>query len=435
MKFSIYNTILSITSQTLALYNAKSDKCMLIPLDMKGILSLLPSEIEAYNPQLYTDLVNINAIVPLKYDELDDVIKLSKQIDNDDSTFTLIINPTMSCNFKCWYCYETHILGSKISDYVLEKIYKLIDNILISNKNLRVFTLSFFGGEPLMYYNKTTRKIINYTRSKYDYYREINFSINFTSNAYLLNDDILSHLNEGGESNHFQITLDGGRDEHNKVRDSGKKEGSYDKIVEAIKSLLQNKIHVLLRINYTAENIESTKEIYNDLITIPDDDRQYLNIGYFRIWQDDKSIDLTNDILEIYSKYENENFNVSQDTKIVDELKHSCYADKVNELVINFNGDIYKCTARDFNQENKYGTLNDDGKIDWIETKANEWETLKIQSRSCHSCKILPLCGGGCHQVNLENKGLDTCQMGYSDEDKDNIILMRLSEYFINEEV
>ncbi|WP_367269826.1 SPASM domain-containing protein [uncultured Chryseobacterium sp.] len=25
------------------------------------------------------------------------------------------------------------------------------------------------------------------------------------------------------------------------------------------------------------------------------------------------------------------------------------------------------------------------------------WETLKIQSKACQNCRILPLCGGGCH--------------------------------------
>jgi uncharacterized protein len=249
----------------------------------------------------------------------------------------------------------------------------------------------------------------------------------------LLNDEIISHLKEKEESNHFQITLDGGREEHNKVRDSGKREGSYDKIIDSIKKLVQNKIEVLVRINYTAENIESTREIIEDLKNIPNEFKGYLKIGYFRVWQDDKNIDFDETIKEINSIYQKNNFMVSEDNFILDEMVNSCYADKKNELLVNFNGDIYKCTARDFSQENRYGTLNEEGNIDWIKQKVDEWENIKIQSKACQNCRILPLCGGGCHQINLETKGLDICQMGFDNAKKDDIILNRLSEFFVNE--
>ena len=123
----------------------------------------------------------------------------------------------MDCNFSCWYCYESHITGSKLSTKTIDSIYKLIDNILVSNSNLRNFTLSFFGGEPLLYYNETTKLIIDYIRTKYVYFTYIDFSINFTTNGYLLNDKIVKHLLEKDELKHFQITLDGGRNKHNGI--------------------------------------------------------------------------------------------------------------------------------------------------------------------------------------------------------------------------
>ena len=433
LKYSKYNSILSITSQSSVLYNSKEDKCIIIKKDMENLMSLSIDEIKEYNSILYNDLINIKAIIPKNIDELGEVIKKSRIIDNDDTFFKLIINPTMNCNFKCWYCYESHIPGSQLAPKTLDKIYKLIDNIFESNRNLNGFMLSFFGGEPLMYYNKTTRHIIDYFRSKYEYHKDIEFSITFTSNAYLLNDNIVKHLTEGEESNHFQITLDGGKEEHNKVRDSGKKEGSFNKIIQSVKKLISNKIEVLLRINYTVKNIDSTREIIDYLENISDENKKYLKIGYFRVWQDDKTINVDDKIKDIKNIYKILGFTVSDDEYILDNLIRPCYADKKNELVVNFNGDIYKCTARDFNQENKYGSLNENGEVDWIQEKLTEWENIKIQSKACQNCRILPLCGGGCHQVNLETKGLDMCQMGFSDADKDEVILRRLSELFVNE--
>lgn len=435
MKFSKYNTLLRLTPQSSVIYNSKEDKCVVFKKKDETLLTLLPDELKNKNTQLFNQLKEINAIIDENKDELKEVILLSKESDNDDTHFKLIINPTMGCNFSCWYCYESHIPGSKLSSKTIDKTYKLIDNILISNPNLRSFIISFFGGEPLMYYNKTTRYIIDYIRTKYDEYPNIDFSINFTSNGYLLNDNILSHLLEKDEPKHFQITLDGGREEHNKIRDSKKKEGSYDKIISSIKMLIKNNIEVLLRVNYTSQNIESTKAIIEDISDITDEDKKSLKIGYFKVWQEEKETNIENTVKEISSNFKNNNFRVTQDDFILDELNNSCYADKKNELVVNFNGDIYKCTARDFNQENKYGKLNDNGEVDWIEEKVNEWENIKIQSNACRNCRILPLCGGGCHQVNLEAKGMDMCQMGFSNSDKDKVVLNRLSELFINDEV
>ena len=85
----------------------------------------------------------------------------------------------------------------------VSKILKLIDNILLDKPNLKTFDLAFFGGEPLMYYSKVTRPIIDYYRTKYDDYKNINFEVSFTSNGYLLSDTILNHLTEKKEYKHF----------------------------------------------------------------------------------------------------------------------------------------------------------------------------------------------------------------------------------------
>ena len=50
-------------------------------------------------------------------------------VDNDDSTFELIINPTLDCNFHCWYCYENHLKGSKMDEGIVSAITTLIRDI------------------------------------------------------------------------------------------------------------------------------------------------------------------------------------------------------------------------------------------------------------------------------------------------------------------
>ena len=415
MKYSKYNSLIKLSSSLSVLYNSKEDKSIVISNTKTDLLKLSPEHLLYQDSEIYNNLIQINAIVSEDKNELQEVIDKGKQIENNDDYFKLIINPTMGCNFSCWYCYESHIIGSKMSTNNVSKILKLIDNILLDKPNLKTFDLAFFGGEPLMYYSKVTRPIIDYYRTKYDNYKNINFEVSFTSNGYLLSDTILNHLIEKNEYKHFQITLDGNREEHNKVRVAQKEEGSYDVIIGSIKKLLDNGVEVVLRVNYTAETLYSTIDILNDIGHFTEANKKKLSIDFHRVWQDTEEISDIDEFKEnIFQSFESSNFNVVRND-VIDNFNNPCYADKENEVVINFNGDIYKCTARDFNKENSYGFIDDNGKLNWNE-KIETWKKLKIQSKACQSCRILPLCGGGCHQQNLEQLGTDSCQMGYSEE-------------------
>lgn len=432
MKYSKYNTILHLSDSLSVLYNSKEDKSIVISNSKTDLLKFSPEHLATQDSEIYNNLIQINAIVADDKNELQEVIELGKQIENNDEYYKLIINPTMGCNFSCWYCYESHIVGSKMSKSNVDKIIKLIDNILLEKPNLKTFDLAFFGGEPLMYYSKVTRPIIDYYRTQYEIHKNINFEISFTSNGYLLSDTILNHLIEKNDYKHFQITLDGNREEHNQVRVAQKEEGSYDVIIESIRRLLENGVEVVLRVNYTALTAYSIGDILNDISHFTEANKSNLSIDFHRVWQDKEEVaDIDEFIDSIKESFENSNFRVVRND-IVENFKKPCYADKENEVVINFNGDIYKCTARDFSKENSYGFIDDNGKLNWND-KIETWKKLKIQSKACQSCRILPLCGGGCHQINLELLGTDSCQMGYSEEKKDEIILTRLENLFFHE--
>ena len=76
-----------------------------------------------------------------------------------------------------------------------------------------------------------------------------------------------------------------------------------------------------------------------------------------------------------------------------------CYADKENSMVINYNGDIFKCTANDFLPELREGRLNPDGSI----TFNNQYQmrmNAKYKLGECLNCAILPICQS-CSQDRL----------------------------------
>ena len=108
----------------------------------------------------------------------------------------------------------------------------------------------------------------------------------------------------------------------------------------------------------------------------------------------------------------------------MNNLRNPCYADMVNEAVINFDGNVFKCTARDFSTENRCGVLGNDGRIIW-DRSIESRRAIKLSRAVCRTCRLLPLCGGGCTQKSIEYTGEDICLEGLSTEDMDKVVMQR----------
>lgn len=385
--------------------------------------SLSANQLAFKAPGLYAELVKGGGIVSDKEDEFENLKHLSDEVENTLKSYRLIINPTMDCNFKCWYCYENHIAGSKMSPETLRSVLLMISDIIVSQMKLETFDLSFFGGEPLLYYDEIVRPIIDYCRSECKY-RGVRLLISFTSNGYLINDSIIAHLTEQDEPKSFQITLDGNRERHDNTRFPKRGKGSYDIILANVKHLIDYGIEVILRINYTASNIMSVKEILKDIDTIKIENRKLLTISFHRVWQDYQIQDLSDSVVTDTIDFFREKFSNIGDKFSMNNLRNPCYADMVNEAVINFDGNVFKCTARDFSTENRCGVLGNDGRIIW-DRSIESRRAIKLSRAVCRTCRLLPLCGGGCTQKSIEYTGEDICLEGLSTEDMDKVVMQR----------
>lgn len=104
MKKSIYNTYLHPTENSTVIYNALTDTTIVIPDKI-----ICDTNILDLNESLLSKLVTEGFIVDDIVDERDEFIKSALAIEKNDTSFHLIINPTINCNFHCWYCYESHI--------------------------------------------------------------------------------------------------------------------------------------------------------------------------------------------------------------------------------------------------------------------------------------------------------------------------------------
>ena len=395
------------------LFNCLSQKFLILNELYKSLYEgCWPSEVESKHQDFYSALVAQGVYVPDGKDELTEVKKLIHERDYDTSLFHLIVNPTLNCNFRCWYCYEEHKTGSVMSEDVFQSVKKLISR-KIEQEKFPAFKLSFFGGEPLLYYQKIALPLIRYSRSLADA-NGTRLIIHFTTNGYLLSDERIRELKELG-TNSFQITLDGDEEQHDSVRFPKLGGKSYRKILQNIQTIVILGMTVILRINYTHKNIDSISNVIQDLLVIPKEYRKNLVLALNRVWQDNGD-DLLEKVERIAMLGEEQGY-ASLATLRNGLLQYACYADRYNQALVNFDGLVYKCNARDFTKNSANGVLAPDGEVSWNENFEYRMD-IRFKNEPCKTCKIFPLCIGGCRQYAIEHAQENYCIYDFDEKKK-----------------
>lgn len=413
MKQSKYNCILQ-DNTGMVIYNAATDQLVALTPQLANIFNegkAAPEKIKAQHAELYDHLLQKGIFVCDDADETETYIRKREEYERSSGEYTITINPTLACNMSCWYCYESHKNMPAMSADVKQSVLLLIDKLLADNK-LKKLNLSFFGGEPLLYFDKVVVDIINHAKMQCKAF-DAKLSIHFTTNAYLLTDSVLKQL-EGLDVS-FQITIDGGKQVHDSVRKTKGGEPTYARIVEHIHQTLSHGFPVGVRFNYTTKSIPSFIDVVKDFSHLQQEQKQLVNFTFQRVWQDNEG-----DADQVGQQVEHIERAFEQAGLFVNNAKSYivpyCYADGVNTAVVNYNGDLFKCTARDFAPKSKEGTLAADGTLRWNE-RLRKRMSIRHSSDTCLQCRIYPICHGGCSQMKLEAPdGISSCPKGYDDD-------------------
>lgn len=231
---------------------------------------------------------------------------------------------TAQCNLHCEHCYN-----KAGSNHELKARHYSQDEINQFYHFFKPGVVSATGGEPLLEYD-TVKQIA----------KSINFyggELELVTNAYFLTSEILDELKNINPKLSCQISLDGLREYHNKVRGNA---NAFEKAISGIKLCLEKGIPVKPRLTLTAENYEDTFRVIDLLndISKPSDNiklivRPVVNFGRAKD-NNIKSVSQSEGSLrEVYNMYSNH-------VKVaVTERCGFC----TNSLAIDYNGDMYEC--------------------------------------------------------------------------------------------
>ncbi|MDR2917238.1 MAG: radical SAM protein [Tannerella sp.] len=351
-------------------------------------------ELKDINENLFNALRKLGIIINEDIDEMKQLLLEHRKFIYSKNIYRLTIIPTLDCNFNCWYCYEEHVKGV-MSGKKQKAILKHV-NQYIAEQNLSFLQLDWFGGEPLLYFDEVVFPLSKKLK-KTCLNHNIHFSNSITTNGSLMDESMIKKM-KLIDLNSFQITFDGSENLHNKVKNNNDARNEYKITLNNIFKLCDflDNPDILVRINYTAENLENIKEIIHD---IPNDYKKKIRVSFQQVWQtlqSQKNIEI--------SSVENEfiNSGVFVEKPYLYPMPYKCYADLLGQAVITQDGKVFKCTARDFAKQEPDGYLQEDGNIEWVMPYYLRLSKTTIENDRCCKCKYLPACWGPCSQKVIE---------------------------------
>lgn len=423
MKWSKYNIVYSLDNEKDIVYNYAWDSVIILLKELSSIVISRTNQIDDLqniHPDLYKEFIIRKIIIDDDIDESELIIKKIKEELGKQSVLFLTVNPTLDCNLKCWYCYESHIKNSFINEELYSSIVKFAEK-QFHNPNLDILNLTYFGGEPLLKASTIALPLAQDIGRLCSQYKKV-FNLRFITNGVLLSKKIIDQLYLINKDTSFQIAFDGDRKLHNKTKYLSNTSGTYDIVLNNIDYALSKGFKFIIRCNFTEENIESFKFLIEDLCKLKHLYKSNIILSLQRVWQ----AKVNKGILEKIYNIEK----LAKSKGLVSDVagnvcsRSYCYADYQNSYVINYNGDIFKCTARDFSKQERIGYLSSSGEI-VFSNKNENYLNIRIKDE-CIDCKLLPICSI-CTQ---KHKSSNKCPKVISEKDKDNQIVSHLKEVY-----
>ncbi len=384
------------------LYNALTNKLLPISFQDYAVIETLMEHLPEFRkryPKLYQSFRDSGFIISSDFDELAFIKLQNKKKIFANNDYKITINPTLDCNLNCWYC-SVSTSGAvrtkeRMSDETIESLNKHI-SYLITKKKVETLMLDWFGGEPLMYFDEVIARVSEFSQKMVSEH-SVGFAQQITTNGTLLNEERIRMMKDY-RFIFFQITLDGNELRHNQIRHYADKKGSYKDIIHNINLLcsMMPEVHVCLRINYDMQTLKNIRDIIRDL---SEESRKNIVVDFQRV----KCTDEMRQLLQ-EAKEEFKAAGFYSDFWAYRPLSFKCcYADNYNYYAINYNGKVFKCTARDYSDKLVIGNLQPSGMIDWNEGLLGKmYKKATFEHEECEKCKMLPLCMGPCIQKNYE---------------------------------
>ena len=317
-----------------------------------------------------------------------------KYVSNEEpELLQFTIAMTTACNLRCMYCFENKPTVT-MDNAAMDGIVNYVTRILREHPGIKRFHVTWFGGEPLLDFNKLitmSDKFISICSKLDIQYRSV-----IITNGILLTTERVVQLKDHG-INAAQITLDGSPEDCARL-----KKGSISAFSDLMNRLPQiaKHLNIRIRLNTCVENQEGVIRAFNTLTELGSE--MPYNLVYFSRIEDysnDMSgctvmkMPLFNEMIaECHKEAIARGVSWRKLSRFPKRRKAYCGSMQKLSHTVGPRGEIYVCEhcigANEHVIGNVFnGTLNDEKRNRFI---------YKPLMKKCEGCNLLPMCLGGC---------------------------------------
>lgn len=326
-------------------------------------------------------------------------------------------------NFETAQKFIDLLLNNKISTFNLEETAGILFN--------------FIGGEPLMeieLIDKITTYIVeNMANMNHPWLRFCLFSLDSNGLLYF-QPKVKEYFDKFHLMSAIGITVDGNKELHDKCRIDLTGQGSYDRVIKAVKTHQERYGKIPeTKMTLSPKNIMYTKNAVINLINLGYTDI-FFNCQFEPVWSTSDAtilfkqlIDLANYVIdnELYSKIYISMFeeNHGQEYLPGDNEQNYCGGTTDNMLALNYKGEIYTCIRymeSSLNGKQKPLIIGDidQGYLSTEEYQNNHkiLENITRRSQSTDECYYCPIASGcsWCSAYNYEINGTPNKRLTYT---------------------
>lgn len=383
----------------LVLYSTRRASTILLP--KTALEQIEKGELEPSDQEVLFDL---GFLVSDRDEEKREMLGLIDDINRRAGRFNAMVVMNLDCNLRCTYCYEGNMKGKHyMSSETLGLLADFLEKHALSQgKDVHI---DFYGGEPLLSFPDIKR--VSETMKSLVEGRGLTYSFNLVTNGTLLTQARAKELAALGMKS-AKITLDGPKDNHNAFRPFKSGSGTFETIVKNIKEVYDI-LGIQIGGNYTEENYRSFPELLDYLISEGLSPEKFLIVKFDPVVKPGKRSALpefrdgSESINEPWifraTLFLREEI-LTRGFKTPKILPSPCMIGLTNDVVVNYDGTIYKCPGFIGWQGFEAGDLRD-GMVDIEGSHALDiWK-----NEQCLDCEYLPLCFGGCRFMKVLRDG------------------------------
>ncbi|PRB86349.1 radical SAM/SPASM domain-containing protein [Chryseobacterium culicis] len=408
-KLSHYTVSTQVSEDKYTIFSTRS--CKVLLLQKENFDFLIEGDFDKIDADIKNQLITALILVPSFEDELMEIVEENKMMISSNDVLYQVIQPSSNCQLGCDYCGQQHTKNDlQAKDY--EKLIERLKHKL-SLKDYKALFIGWFGGEPLMSLHtlrKVSEKLKEITSDL-----GIDYGAKMTTNGLALKKNIFLELVNQHHVGAIEITLDGTAEFHDKRRFVKSGENSFDLIFKnlvdifSIENYKELGVKISIRCNVDKSNYQSVVPLLQLMSEHGFQDKiSHFYVAPIHSWGNEAH--LVSLEKEVFSEKEVEwiieQYRYGFSPSILPQRNHEvCMITNPDAELIDAYGNIYNCTEVSYvpsyeETAHKLGNIKDIEVNQKFSTlHLQDWNDIVLTNQEgypCYTCKMFPVCGGGC---------------------------------------